>query len=718
MLSSRYEASSASDERKGYETGKLPSRCEYCARLSISSLIDLARIDFRARTISAAASYQHQPSLDDLEASAIQGCDLCTLIVNSLNATPRNAEYAQYPLANEESTWFYLRTLKESNIGLSIDAAHLYPYDRLDQAQVFDTLVIHIGPLPGRFSRTRNIKPYDHLSFTIFRSPTCHRANIGGFDIGRLDHDVDLGSDVSLNVARQWLNTCRDHHGECSKALASRLPSRVLDVSHTNANNDIRSVATEGASGFYVTLSHCWGGNVSLRLLSNNAEALQTEIRLKDLPATFRDAVTITRALNIPYLWIDALCIVQDSKADWDHESKQMGSYYGNAVLTLCASAAENSTAGIFRQHVQPQPDEPTPVFLNLFAGSESKAQVYTKGSFKGNVHESLRSLDEQGPLSSRGWTLQESVLSQRLLYVGEHQMYWKCLHGYQSMDGLPEGSRTPQNTYNALRLVLSSGAQPIDSRKPRRLSIASDKLPAVSGLARLIHPSIGGEYLAGLWSFDIHRGLNWKVNDSRPAGSHATDYRSPSWSWAAKDSTITSNGMQFRSDKFTLQLLNQEIRLRDPSNPYGEVKGGYIYVRGFVKPLFRSIQIMGSQYPSKFCGDVFYDDMPDQKNILGAIHRLRIRQDTIDNKDCLLVFWQDAGGHGDLDFDLNTLVPDDCIALIIGFSNESHAAAGIILRQEKCKHDFIFKRIGLCELSDVKMEWMNTWESRTLMLV
>ncbi|KAI0147111.1 heterokaryon incompatibility protein-domain-containing protein [Xylariaceae sp. FL1272] len=575
-------------------------------------------------------------------------------IRNRLNQ-PMN-EYSQHSEAREESAWVFLRALEENGIKLSINAAHLLYYSRIDKVQVFDTMQIHIGRHPGLSHFTEN-DDCDDLTFTIFQQPAGPRATIGGFNIGRLGYNAALASETSLNVARRWLNVCQNDHGECFKSVVSRLPTRVLDV-RSNSNNGIRLVDSKGESGSYVTLSHCWGGDKSLVLLRDNVEAFQTEIRPGNLPAIFRDAITITRALNNPYLWIDGLCIVQDSKEDWENESKQMGSYYGNAVLTLCASAAERSSTGIFCPRIQSQPRKLIPVSLNLFTGLDLKGQVYLEMNNRiSDTFETLQSLEDRSFILS--------------------------------------GMDIAGTTQSEESISLKASHRLIRAYSRRKLSVASDKLPALAGLVRRIHPSIGGEYLAGLWSCDIHRGLNWDVAFYPCVGQQATAYRAPSWSWAATDSPITSNDVQFIS-----------------------VKGGFIYVRGFVKPLFRSTQIMGSKGQKRPWGLAFYDNIPDQKNISKVRHELRILHATINKKDCLLLFWHDKYGLGDLDFDLDTLLPDDCIVLMIGFSERSRTARGIILRQEKCRDDFIFKRMGICQLPNMAMDWMKTWEDRKLMLV
>jgi len=68
----------------------------------------------------------------------------------------------------------------------------------------------------------------------------------------------------------------------------------------------------------YIALSHCWGLEPTIVTTISNIEMMKTEILMEKLPYTFRDAVTIAHHLNIRYLWIDSMCIIQDDRDDWE----------------------------------------------------------------------------------------------------------------------------------------------------------------------------------------------------------------------------------------------------------------------------------------------------------------------------------------------------------------------------------------------------------------
>src|SRR3978361_980413 len=72
----------------------------------------------------------------------------------------------------------------------------------------------------------------------------------------------------------------------------------------------------------------------------------QTVLNIEQLPRTFRDAIEIGRNLNIEYLWIDSLCIVQDSNEDWEREAAAMSKVYSHAVVTIAVGVTDHSDGG------------------------------------------------------------------------------------------------------------------------------------------------------------------------------------------------------------------------------------------------------------------------------------------------------------------------------------------------------------------------------------
>jgi hypothetical protein len=132
-------------------------------------------------------------------------------------------------------------------------------------------------------------------------------------------------------------------------ASRNEWPSRLIAVrGHENPMVKLCETSVLVASRLhYLTLSHCWGAFVPLRLLGTNIAAFLEDIPFDSLPKTFQNAVEMTRNLGLHYLWIDSLCILQDSAQDWEVESNRMYEIYKHSYLNLAAVASENATGGL-----------------------------------------------------------------------------------------------------------------------------------------------------------------------------------------------------------------------------------------------------------------------------------------------------------------------------------------------------------------------------------
>jgi hypothetical protein len=98
----------------------------------------------------------------------------------------------------------------------------------------------------------------------------------------------------------------------------------------------------------YLTLSHCWGKDQIFRLLETNIDQLRKAIPTNRLPQTFQQAIALTKRMGHRYIWIDSLCIIQDSEDDWHYESSRMGDVYKNSFCNISATAAEDGRMGLF----------------------------------------------------------------------------------------------------------------------------------------------------------------------------------------------------------------------------------------------------------------------------------------------------------------------------------------------------------------------------------
>jgi hypothetical protein len=241
---------------------------------------------------------------------------------------------------------------------------------------------------------------------------------------GRTIASQDGPSDALFDVVHTWMDKCRKRHKICTLSPGGDpplLPSRVIDV--TEDGSDPRLLISEGTRrGYYAALSHCWGGLKPLQTVSSTLAQFKDSIPMDQLPKSFKDAITITRKLQIPFLWIDTLCIVQDSEQDWHHESGLMSSIYRNSTLTISATGAVDGSRGCFLPEAHSEIVQLPQTF------SDNGGTAYVTGTRQiGTSGPPWADKVASGPLFQRAWALQERSLSRRILHCCTGQWVWEC---------------------------------------------------------------------------------------------------------------------------------------------------------------------------------------------------------------------------------------------------------------------------------------------------
>lgn len=169
----------------------------------------------------------------------------------------------------------------------------------------------------------------------------------------------------------------------------------------------------------WVALSYCWGpAATKFTLRSDTFQDFRVGIALDKWPATLRDAIQVTQDLNLQYLWIDALCILQDSTPDWRAEAARMQDVYSGAAITILACESPSTTAGIYSPR---PPIALEPCQISLRNGED----IWLRPSFRNAVD-----MSSTNPLQKRIWTLQEGLLAPRSLSFRKDQMVWECSRG------------------------------------------------------------------------------------------------------------------------------------------------------------------------------------------------------------------------------------------------------------------------------------------------
>lgn len=210
-----------------------------------------------------------------------------------------------------------------------------------------------------------------------------------------------------FNIARSWLLNCSESHELCRSNENSILPTRLILISSESPRLLLTSECTRRPQ--YATLSHSWGSCDMIKLTSENLDSFIKMIPVKRLPNTFKDAIEIAQQLGLDYLWIDSLCIIQDSEDDWQKESALMSSVYSGSTITIAASSARDSNHGCF---LKP----------SNFSGG-LRARITIDGQQRGQDFRSKEVYDLSTfntHLGTRAWALQEKLLPPRTIHFGD----------------------------------------------------------------------------------------------------------------------------------------------------------------------------------------------------------------------------------------------------------------------------------------------------------
>lgn len=366
-------------------------------------------------------------------------------------------------------------------------------------------------------------------------------------------------------------------HEQCKQPSTTPLPTRVVRLG--SGPEDIALQETVGRYGEYAALSYCWGKDKTLhKTIHENYGAMKASIPSCKLPATLKDAITLARELGFRYIWIDSLCIIQNDRKDWEKEAARMGHYYQNAALTIAASWSTSASSGLF--HDRPVISAPQILQFRGMDGMSYPIIAQARGQRlqTAALHEQL------GPLSDRGWTFQENLLSARVIHFTNSQLIWECTTELLSEDTYPI-----QGLYDGLIGDFRKHRQGDDFDRwshfveiysRRELTNPNDRLPAISGVAALFQQETGHEYAAGLWKDHMSTHLMW-VNDMEGDMSDAT-LSGPTWSWASIKGGVKTAAVWLRSLPFNpLCVVHDTLTTPVGENPFGQVERGTVIVTG-----------------------------------------------------------------------------------------------------------------------------------------
>lgn len=422
--------------------------------------------------------------------------------------------------------------------------------------------------------------------------------------------NLDSGSGEAVQRSMRWLTQCLETHKSCPR-LPSPLPKRVLDLVVPEDPDIVRLYETRGEMEQFVALSYCWGLPGALTTVTSNIERHRLGIRVEDFPRTMREAIHFTRALGFRYLWIDALCIIQDDEDDWAEQAASMMEVYSASIITLSATSSYDCDHGLFAR----MSESGVPVGSYYHPGQDARHGTIFLDPQGSENHFDL----DKEFLSTRGWTFQERLVSPRTLHFTDAGIVWEC-----SDASLEEGIATLWGKRGLKRgfTTLISRDKPDDSEDQRaslqeqwnnwicgftnrKLTKISDKLPAVAGVAKAFAARVDDTYIAGLWASRFLAGLVW-TRDYKGLSLSRHDSGNPSWSWASVSGQLFCWDFQPEPPKAGVDMVVHEINVVEKlPGSYGEIKaGGYIMAEGMLQlvELDRSAEMRNPDGPFYPC--------------------------------------------------------------------------------------------------------------------
>ncbi|PMD21413.1 HET-domain-containing protein [Hyaloscypha hepaticicola] len=356
-------------------------------------------------------------------------------------------------------------------------------------------------------------------------------------------------SERNMELVRYWLRQCRNQHKGCGHMDVSgrKLPTRLIEIDSIGGVDTIRLCdgTSLSPSTLYLTLSHCWGREPIYTLLKDNIKHLSETIDRMKLPKVFQDAISMTCHLGFKHLWIDSLCIIQDSREDWLREAPRMGEVYRNATCNIAATGFSDGRNGLFATR-DTRLLSPLKVSVD-WNGMSPDGETQLRGNYYLLDDGLWTDHVSNAPLNRRAWVTQERILSHSTIHFAAKQLLWEC-HELIASEAFPNGfnraistggnvkssfdQTEPKKSYLYWRTV-------IEAYSKGRLTFHHDKLPAVAGIAREMSRLLPDRYIAGMWEGDLIYSLLWFINSPSDFIYLPSEYCAPTWSWASVDAQI-----------------------------------------------------------------------------------------------------------------------------------------------------------------------------------
>jgi hypothetical protein len=353
---------------------------------------------------------------------------------------------------------------------------------------------------------------------------------------------MDVPQVSTLSASMRFLmnayNSCLSGHAGCRRGSSYR-PKRVIDISEPLYRLYEPDSRMEGD---YVALSYSWGDKGLPMTTMETYEGRKLGFGQETVPIVFRDAASIAQRLGIKYLWVDTLCIIQDSTADWEEQAAQMGDIFEGSALTIAASASPDPGVSLFGA----RRDEYQAIELVSDVNEVFKDVVFkVRRKIARGIHSKTGRSLELDPLETRAWALQEKLLSTRLIAFTGGELQFSCRTSRscecrQKSYSSPPLFSVPSHISSLEQYLKWSKnwSKVVEEYSGRNLRIPEDKLPALSGLASKFALATGFAYIAGLWKETLMYDLSWqRDSDLRKAPS---TWLGPSFSWVSIQGAVS----------------------------------------------------------------------------------------------------------------------------------------------------------------------------------
>lgn len=461
----------------------------------------------------------------------------------------------------------------------------------------------------------------------------------------------DVSRENVLETALQFIEEnyfhCRTVHSKCPE-VGSKLPKRILDIS-TDQYRLVEPDEEEKAS--YATLSYSWGGKRFFKTTIESYERLKCGFEKEELPIAFQEAALVARSLNIGFIWIDSLCIIQDDVDDWEEQAAQMGQIFEFAAITIAASLSSSPFDSLFTKRDAKY--EGFELYDDLKSTNDNVVFKARRKTVFG-IHAKTGRSKDVDPLDTRAWGLQEKLLSSRLIAFTGAEIQWTCQTS--KVCECRRKSYIPQPLFLlSVREAetkdecgyAKAWSKIVEPYSNRDLTFIDDRLPALSGLAKKFWKVTNYTYIAGLWQESIWYDLVWQhdtVASSTPiidAPASCTTvtarYLGPSFSWVSETRAVNYRFARHaypgtRIRHMTIVGCEYDTYGRDT---FGKAAGARINIRGTtVRAQLRRTSKSPNGYELHIL-EAIYQPNTDQRKVcefsIDAHHIAEMRASTVE---------------------------------------------------------------------------------------